>query len=255
MAAENIERELISLIRTQIANHPRSQQKAIGPSEIGIPCKRRLGYKLAGVEPVNPGDGWLPTVGTATHSWLSYALHAANAHLGRSRYLIEHYISVPCGTGCKIHGSLDCYDTDLDTVVDWKIVGKTTLTEVKRGRISQQYRVQLNTYGLGLHLQGYDVKSIALAAIPRNSVLSDAVVHVEPFDPELAASALAELDDLHKGIDALGLDVIQYLETTSDKDDCRYCPFKRFSSTDLTKACPGLVSAPTDVHTLLGAAK
>jgi hypothetical protein len=66
--------DLMDAIRHKITHHPRSLQKRIGPSEIGNPCDRRIGYKLLG-QPENPrGDAWKPTIGTAVHAWLEEAL-------------------------------------------------------------------------------------------------------------------------------------------------------------------------------------
>lgn len=64
------EQAYVEAIRHAIANHPRSLQRAIGPSEVGIECDRRLAYKLLGHPERDGGDGWLPTVGTGVHSWL-----------------------------------------------------------------------------------------------------------------------------------------------------------------------------------------
>ena len=55
------------MIRHAIAHHPRSLQKRIGPSEVGTPCDRRIGYKLLGHTENERGDAWKPTVGTAVH--------------------------------------------------------------------------------------------------------------------------------------------------------------------------------------------
>jgi len=55
--------ELQHIIATAIAEHPRSKQQQIGPSEIGTPCTLRLGHKLAGTEPVNVS-------GLAVSTWL-----------------------------------------------------------------------------------------------------------------------------------------------------------------------------------------
>jgi len=74
----NAKQAVYDVIRGAIANHPRSLQKRIGPSEIGTPCDRRIGYKLLGQEENPRGDAWKPTVGTAVHGWLEKALEDAN---------------------------------------------------------------------------------------------------------------------------------------------------------------------------------
>ena len=65
--------ELFGIIEEAIAQQPRTLQTSIGPSEIGNPCDRRIGYKLAGIQPVN-GLGavnWKAFVGTAVHEILA----------------------------------------------------------------------------------------------------------------------------------------------------------------------------------------
>jgi hypothetical protein len=77
--AAEVARQLTGAVRAYSANRPRSLQRRIGPSEVGSPCTRSLGYKLAGVEPVNTGGGdpWASFVGTATHAELEAGVQAA----------------------------------------------------------------------------------------------------------------------------------------------------------------------------------
>ena len=82
-----------------IENHPRSQQRAIGPSEVGEPCARKLGYKLLGAPERPQQPAWKPTVGTATHAWLESVFDAANlrgvATLdGHERWMAETRLTV-----------------------------------------------------------------------------------------------------------------------------------------------------------------
>jgi hypothetical protein len=84
--AAEVARQLTGAVRAYSANRPRSLQRRIGPSEVGSPCTRRLGYKLAGVEPVNTsgGDPWASFVGTATHAELEQVFKPASP-AGRPR--------------------------------------------------------------------------------------------------------------------------------------------------------------------------
>jgi hypothetical protein len=103
--------ELLHIISWAATQHPRSQQVAIGPSEIGCECPRRLAYKLAGVESVNSGgSGWRPTVGTAVHSWLQHAFELSNLKLGEVRWLTETRVDVGEIDGEAVTGSCDVYD-------------------------------------------------------------------------------------------------------------------------------------------------
>lgn len=76
----DVQDEIRGLIESRIAGHERSLQTAIGASEIGTPCARQLGFRLAGVPRPNaaPGGQWRQTVGTAVHEWLAQMLIAAD---------------------------------------------------------------------------------------------------------------------------------------------------------------------------------
>ncbi|MFA7265111.1 MAG: hypothetical protein WC054_02265 [Candidatus Nanopelagicales bacterium] len=227
----------LDAVRAHIANHPRSQQKAIGPSEVGTPCDRRLGYKLAGVEGKDDRDGWLPTIGTATHTWLEGALEAENKRLGRERFLIERKMALPLPGGETLGGKIDFYDTDDDSVNDWKVVGATTLKEAKRGRVDTKYIVQAQIYGLGMWWERFDVKTINIIFVPRNAPLRDTVIHTVEFDKEFAADAIARLDDIQLAVKLLDVEALPNLKTTNDR--CNYCPFFNLASTDARTSCPG----------------
>jgi hypothetical protein len=128
-------KELLAFIEHGISQQPRSLQKRIGPSEIGHPCARRIGYKLLGHDEVNTGDvPWLPFIGTSVHAGLEGIFDQANLHLadgnganpmtGQERFLIENKVTT-CNLGDDIDGSTDLYDRVTATVIDWKIVGAT----------------------------------------------------------------------------------------------------------------------------------
>ena len=65
--ATALKHELSQVILWNEHNAPRSLQRAIGPSELGDPCDRKLAYRIAGIEPVNFGDPWPAIVGTSIH--------------------------------------------------------------------------------------------------------------------------------------------------------------------------------------------
>ncbi|MGH8882508.1 MAG: hypothetical protein ACRD0P_35035, partial [Stackebrandtia sp.] len=110
-------------VRAYAADTPRSRQRQIGPSEIGVECLRRLGFKALGYQPATAGgDCWPPFVGTAVHDHLARVFAADNERLGRVRWLIEHKVTVRG----SIRGTLDLYDHDSRTVIDHKIVGPST---------------------------------------------------------------------------------------------------------------------------------
>ena len=83
--------ELFSIIEQAIAHQPRTLQTSIGPSEIGNPCDRRIGYKLAGTQPVN-GVGavnWKAFVGTALHEILATRSEERTSERQSLRHLVR----------------------------------------------------------------------------------------------------------------------------------------------------------------------
>lgn len=193
-------REIIQMVRTFDASRPRSLQKHLGPSEIGAPCSRQLAYKLAGVLPVNDvADPWFPIIGTAVHAWLATALDWYQYNvLGFTpddpRFLIENRVHADSEGGYTTSGSTDVYDTEYDRVVDWKIVGTTTMRKVLKGetpaeKIGEQYRVQGMTYGKGWEQRGFRPKEVMIAFLPRSNFLSKMQLVTLPYDRSVADAA------------------------------------------------------------------
>src|SRR5687768_10138894 len=148
---EEIKKLLLQVIRDQTNNHPRSRQKVIGPSEIGHPCDRWLAYKLSDSPKAGGSrDKWRATVGTAVHAYLADLFDSFNATLGTTVFHTEERVNVGTvytGDGFDVWGGCDLYVNGV--VVDWKIVGKTTLTSARRHGPGQQYRTQVHSYGRG----------------------------------------------------------------------------------------------------------
>jgi hypothetical protein len=263
--------ELKAIITHAIANHPRSLQKRIGPSEIGDPCARRIAYKLTGTpEARELPTPWRPTVGTATHTWLEEKLaeynQATHAATGASRFLIEQRVNAgPCA-GADLEGSTDWYDRVTATVGDWKIVGPSSLKKLRAdlnaGRGPRlEYRVQGHTYGLGWLRRGLPVDRVMIVALPAAGELADAVMWTEPFNPQIARDAMARVDRIHALTSSLAgaaltvtngaLAVIGRGDLAdpdgnpgapaigTDGHGCRFCPWLKASSTDPATGCPG----------------
>lgn len=237
--------ELLYEINAAIADHPRSKQQRIGPSELGTPCARRVGYKLAGVEPVNVDRGaWKPTVGTAVHQWLYETFLIANRRYDSPRWLLEHMVSVGDVGGVEITGSCDLYDRVTCTVVDWKILGLAGLKAKKEeGHPGEQYRAQLHLYGRGWTRRGMPVDRVALAAFPQNGELSDGWYWSEAYSEDVALAALSRADGAAALVAAAGTAALPMLGTADSF--CTYCPHYLPASTELEQACPGHLAAAT----------
>lgn len=272
----DLKQQLTAVIKHAAANAPRSRQTAIGPSEVGQDCARRLAYKLLDWPAANPdGDPWPSIVGTATHAWLGDAFEAASSPpmataqniasaAGRmaaaqpGRYLVEKRLTIapPLLPG----GSCDLYDTWTETVIDHKVVGASSMARYKREGPRQQYRVQLHVYGFGWELAGRVPRNVALAFYPRGGLLSGLWVWSEPYDRQVALDAIARLHNIRQL--AISLDPEAHPErwalipATADHG-CTYCPWWRPGSTDLSSGCPGepgAVHPRADLHSLIAPA-
>jgi hypothetical protein len=264
--------DLKTIIAEAIDNHPRSQQRQLGPSEIGEACTRRLAYKLADIPETRTFKAaWRPTVGTAVHAWLEEAFIIHNGQYretaGTVRFFIEHRINAGHCAGFDLEGSCDLYDRVTATAIDWKIIGPTAHkklgTDLRAGRGPRDtYRTQLHTYGLGWTRRNMPVDTVMLVALPAAGELDDALVWHEPFDPTIAQTAMARLDRIHALTTALGLqaalnitngqlrmvgaahltDPTAPADTAAlpiDVGSCRFCPYQAPGSTNLATGCPG----------------
>lgn len=184
--------ELIAAINGRMASHPRSQQVAVGPSQLGDPCTRRLLRALAGVkEPRRPGvyDGWLATVGTATHSWLARAF-------APPRYLVETRVTPGEVAGQEVTGSCDLFDTATGTVIDWKVLGDASLEAIRLHGPGAKYETQVQLYAHGMAARGVSVRQVMLVVLPRTKGLDGAVKWDDDYRPDVAQAALARATGL-----------------------------------------------------------
>jgi hypothetical protein len=227
------------------ASRPRSQQKRIGPSELGTPCQRQLAMKLADVpRQPQPGVPWAPMQGTAVHGLMEEALRLHNTQLGRPRWVIEERLHMDD----EISGSGDAFDTDTDTVVDWKFVGTTALREVRRKTIANHllvkpdYRIQAHLYGLGHERAGRTVRWVRLVFLARSHDYSESAEWTEAYDPDIAIKALARYYGTQDLIAALNLtanpDMWELVPAEPGKA-CAWCPFRRVGGPADDTGCPG----------------
>lgn len=251
---EGIVRTLTDIITATAAGAPRSRQRRIGPSEVGAPCARRLAYKLLDWPTVSDGgDPWPSIVGTATHAWLADALLAHNREKEPGRFLVEERVQVDDGSvsGYRLAGSCDAYDTVPDTVIDHKIVGESSMRHYKRHGVRPQYRIQAHLYGLGWENAGYSPQTVALAFYPRGGMLGGLWVWSEPYDRQVALDALRRLGTVRDLLIALDPEsrpaMWAHIPATADSG-CRFCPWWRPASTDLSIGCPGDLASPEQAN-------
>lgn len=233
MITQDLTHEIISDISFGASNAARSLQKAIGPSEVGTPCMRKLAYRMNDIEPVNKPDLWLATIGTAVHTWLADTYKAKNKALGRNRYIVEERVSITD----EIGGSVDVFDTQLHMVIDWKIVGDSSLKKYKKSGPGDQYRYQVQLYGKGFKNAGYVVEHVAIAFLPRGGSLRGLHLWSEPFDESLADAALTRLAAVASVVNTVGDDAMRLLPGV--ESFCNYCAFFLPASTEFRVGCPG----------------
>lgn len=235
--------DLTGIIHTAARFAPRSQQVYIGPSEIGQPCQRRLALKLIGAEDRNPQqDRWAATIGTAVHSWLEEAFTKDNMRRAEAglphRWVTEHRVTIRDG----LSGTTDLYDLETETVVDWKVVGNSSLKKYIKDP-GQQYKVQGQAYGLGWHNRGRPVKRVAIVFLPRTGWLADSHIWIDEFRPQVALDALTRIDQLIEGMNiAEHLGALEdFLELLPrDASSCAFCPYKtRDLSVSAADGCMG----------------
>lgn len=201
--------DLQAVVEHAINNHPRSLQVELGPSELGNGCDRCLIHLLAGHTPTAQPTPWLPTIGTAVHEWLEGVVLRHLGATGTDRYIPEGRVTVGQVRGIDISGSSDLFDVHTGTVVDYKVVGKSTLDKSARHGASTTYRRQAHLYGRGWAALGYDVRSVAIWFMPRNSTsLDHGLIHQEPYDEQVAVDTLDRANRLAAFVDALGADTV-----------------------------------------------
>jgi len=240
---EGVAGEIAAMVTADIkhaaATDPRTLQAELGPSDLGIPCTRRLGYGALDWDPKPNADvdPWAAIVGKAVHTWLATTYTAKNTQLGRERYLVEHQVTVPG----PVSGHSDLYDRDLAAVIDWKIPGVTALKKYAKEGPGAQYRIQGHVYGLGRQLAGETPRHVVIVFLPRSGLLSGLHVWAEPYQPAIAVDAIQRyqaIRQFHLTVDPEAHPERWALLPTADAH-CAYCPWFLPGSTDLSRGCPG----------------
>jgi hypothetical protein len=245
--AENIANFIINAD----AGSARSQQVAIGPSEVGEPCERQLSYKMLDWQQTNTAhDPIAAIIGTGFHLWMAEKFEAKQSILPGSntpRYRIEERVAVreAINPVANLHGSADLFDRLLHANLDWKLVGVSSLDKYRRQGPGEKYRIQAHLYGLGQENAGEQIDRVAVVFVARHHELK---VHVwsEPYQPDIAENALARLDAIRARLVALDPETTPANWSaipTPDKPNCRFCPWLRPGSTDLATGCPGAEQA------------
>jgi hypothetical protein len=239
-----LKQELSEIIVWNEQSSPRSQQKALGPSELGDPCDRRIAYKIAGTAAVNIwSDPWPAIVGTAIHDWLETAINRYQRTVGDRGWRTELRVS----PDPMVRGRSDVFNDWTHLVVDHKTTSADKMRKLHKGQPPPPgYIAQVHLYGLGHERAGREVRNVALIFYPRSGWLDDAFVWHEPYNRDIALDALERMYRI--GFQLVDLDIEEHPErfqliTASPGDNCVWCPF--FSkelhrdSAASDKGCPG----------------
>lgn len=226
-----VRRALLDAVYAKYRNAPRSQQTAIGPSQVGHPCGRYLAFMASGRDRTQQfTDPWPSIVGTAVHSWLGEAIEAVPlTNDVFHEWVSEQRVQVGAGLG----GSADAYHVPSATVVDFKVLGDSAYREIKshgpddeywtKGP-GQTYYTQLQCYGLGFANTGRPVRNVSLAVFGRAKPLSAMFLVPWTYRPEVAEAALERLHNARM-LAAAGVDPM-IVDPKPDKKSCYYCPFR-----------------------------
>lgn len=237
-------RELREIAIRQANRQPRNVQRTLGPSELGHICHRQIVSKMSGQQKTNHvADPWPSIVGTAVHAWLADKFRNENAINGVIRWVPEVRVT----PDPLYPGTADLYDAYEKALVDHKVLGPTTMSEVQSaGGPPWHYVVQLLLYAQGYRNLGLRVDRVVLAAWPRTAPTLDSMYCWErPYEParddEIIRQVLA-LTALRRQVAEqvlAGQMPIEAVPRTPSKD-CYFCfVYRPQSALDGGPGCPG----------------
>lgn len=213
---------------------PRGKQIAIGPSEIGHECSRRLAYKLLDWEKPNESSSgsWAAQVGTAIHAYLAEVFSKLEG------YEVETKVQIRA----NLSGTIDLFDTVRGIVLDWKTVGYNNLKERKSSGATIQQIVQIQLYGYGKAQAGATVNKVGLVYLPTSGSLDEMHIELFDYDESVALKALSRIDDLYSLLSQVDVEAnpeMLSLIPAQASRMCNYCPYFLPFSKDLAKGCNG----------------
>jgi hypothetical protein len=229
---------VIDDVRHAAATDPRTLQKALGPSDLGTPCTRRLAYGLLGWDEANTGsDPWAAIIGKAVHAWMAETYEARNRALGYERFLVERRVYLPG----PVTGSCDLYDRDTGRLIDWKVTSLDNIRKYRKNGPGPQYRTQGHLYALGRQLAGETPSDVAVVFLPRGGRIDGLHVWTEPYQPQIAVAAIRRYQATRTALWTLDPEANpqRWAMFPTAESYCTYCPFYLPMSTDLAKGCPG----------------
>lgn len=202
------ERTTATLLLEWDQTRPRSQQRALGWSEVGG-CRRRAGYRLAGVEPSNPGGSVQAVLGTAIHDAVQQRL---NETAGPDD-LIEYEVVF-----AGIPGHLDRYEAATGDLVDVKTTSSRWLEHIKIHGPDRSHLWQLNGYAAALRRDGRRVHRLVLDYIARDTG------ELYRWTGRPSNAVVAEALGWLQGVRSVPVEMLNR-DYAPDGPFCQHCPF------------------------------
>jgi hypothetical protein len=226
--------ELAEIISKAGQWSPRSKQIAIGPSEIGHECSRRLAYKLLDWEKINEGgsSSWAAQVGTAIHAYLAEIFGKIEG------YEVEQRVTIRSG----LSGSIDLFDVNRGIVMDWKTTSSKQIETRRKEGATKQQLIQTQLYGYGKAQQGVVVNHVALVYLPTSGSLDEMHLEMYEYDEQVALDALARIDSLYTLLSTVDVESNPQMWDLIPAEPtrlCSYCPYFLPYSKDSSRACGG----------------
>ena len=237
--AQNETRQaIIDAITAHAVNRPRALQQEVGPSGIGVTCERQLGYRLlnVGKTRLQGAAPWMPQIGTAVHTYLE-TIFADN-----DRYMTETPVTIK-HNDLVIPGTVDLYDKQTKTVIDFKLTGEAGISAARNKRVSTQYQVQVQLYAKGLAQAGYAVDTVAILFLPRNKELGDSVMWQAAYDQQISTMYLDRYQLIKNVTAANGQNALPLLSTADAP--CVWCDWYNPNAGTPAEGCTGNKKQPT----------
>lgn len=218
----------------------RSKQVALGCSEIGDPCRRKIAMTMAGRPQVNFSmDPWPSIVGTSVHEWLSRKIADYQLVHGENSWMSELEVMA----SPWLPGHVDLYHRKSKTVLDLKNPSRTNYRKMRKEGVGDTYFAQVQGYGKGIKNMGVPVERVGIIMLPRDGNLTELWCKTFPFDEQFIDSKIAELEQLGQTLYDLNVldDPTQWGKIPAEPS--RLCGWCKFYRPELSVAgaggCPG----------------
>lgn len=238
--AADIKAEITTMVRMYEEFQPRKMQLALGPSDLGVECDRRLAYKIAGVTGHNVGDPWAAFVGSSIHTRLEAVIRKYAERTG-GHWLIEQRVVVTP----EINGRADLVHDNI--VIDIKSASPDVMKKLPDSGPRPSYLPQIHSYAYGLNAAGHKIDTVAFVFVPRSGRLDDMYVWADKYRPEIPEKAIDRVYRFARRLEELDIlnnpDLWETVPPNPDYLWCQYCPlFNRAWGPDdpaTDKGCAG----------------